>query len=283
MLYQDLFSGKKIFVLENLLASLDLKEGMLEKLVRSENRIILLEEKADKRSSLVKSLLADKNVEQKIFDLPHGKQLDAYIVKRAAELGGRISPAAADLLARKLETQETKAGGKVVAVREIFNLWQAENEIGKLLAYCVNREVGPEDVSRLVSDGGEVDVLQITNAIGEKNKQLAMRLIGEFLSGQGAADEKAAVIQLNALLAEQFRNVAAIQSMLSDGWPESRMLEATGWKSGRLFVIKKISGRFAAKKITDFLGKLEHLDQELKSSSTPPKVLLDLIVSQLLL
>ena len=46
--------------------------------------------------------------------------------------------------------------------------------------------------------------------------------------------------------------------------------------------MKKIAVRFKPKTVLEFLTKLEALDEELKTSSTPPKVLLDLIVSQLL-
>ncbi|MCL5009174.1 MAG: hypothetical protein M1400_02420, partial [Patescibacteria group bacterium] len=60
-------------------------------------------------------------------------------------------------------------------------------------------------------------------------------------------------------------------------------LEITGWKPGRLFVVKKIASRFAAPKVWQTLFKLEALDTELKTSSTPPRVLLDLILSQLLM
>ena len=63
--------------------------------------------------------------------------------------------------------------------------------------------------------------------------------------------------------------------------PAYLYLTTTGWKSGRLFVMKKAALRFAPKKIMETLQKLSSLDEELKTSQTPPKVLLDLIISQL--
>ena len=95
------------------------------------------------------------------------------------------------------------------------------------------------------------------------------------------ADEKGAIIQLNGLISEQFRNVAMAQDFLSQKKGENQILEITGWKSGRLFVMKKIASKFPAKKVLEFLSKLAALDEELKTSQTPPKVLLDLIVAQL--
>jgi DNA polymerase III delta subunit len=95
------------------------------------------------------------------------------------------------------------------------------------------------------------------------------------------ADEKTAIIQLNALLSEQFRSIAVAQNFLEEGTSDEQALAQTSWKPGRLFIMKKTAGRFAQKKVLDFLKKLEHLDEELKTSSTPPRVLLDLIVAQL--
>jgi DNA polymerase III delta subunit len=126
-----------------------------------------------------------------------------------------------------------------------------------------------------------VETLDIANAIAENNKQSALRLIGKFLNQQNQSEEKAAIIHLNALLAEQFRNIYMIQDFLSRKISEKDILEKTAWKTGRLFVIKKIASKFSPKKVMEFLNKLQFLDEELKTSSTPPKVLLDLIVSQL--
>ena len=178
--------------------------------------------------------------------------------------------------------KETKFGGKVVDVQEVFNLWQAESEIRKLLAFAGNKEIREQEVAELVLENGEVDVFDLTNAIADNQKQKALALLHNFLKQQTGSDEKGTIIQLNALLSEQFRNVAMIQSFINSKTSESEILEQTGWKSGRLFVIKKVAARFPAKKVLETLNKLEALDLELKTSSTPPRVLLDLIVSQLL-
>lgn len=283
LLAQDLFAGKKIQVLESLLNCFDLNEEALGRLLKSQNRIIFIEEKLDKRISQNKKLLANKAVEAKDFSLPHNKDLDKWIISHIKAGGGAITDKAADLLAKKLgrdQAQEIRAGGKVVEVREIYNLWQAGSEVKKLLALARGREITESDVESLVPEIIEVDVLGVVNAIADKKKNLALGLIRGFLES-GGGDGKTKVIQLNALLAEQFRNVLMVQDFILRGVSESEILDTTGWKSGRLFVLKKIAGRFVSSIVRDFLGKLEHLDGELKTSQTPPKVLLDLIVAQL--
>ena len=126
-----------------------------------------------------------------------------------------------------------------------------------------------------------VEGIEIANAIADNHRQEAMALVSRFLKQTAGADQKARTIQLCALLAEQFRNLAALQDFLARRVPETKILEATGWKPGRLFVLKKIVVRFPPDKIWQTLNKLEALDEELKTSSTPPRVLLDLILSQL--
>lgn len=275
----DLFSRPKVFVL----SQMPELSGSLEKVISSPNILAIAAETLDKRKKETKELLAHKNITVKEFLLPHGRELDQWIIGRITALGGKISAEAAAELARRLgrdEAKETKFGGKVVSVEEVYSLFGAENEIQKLLAFANGREISKTDVSDLVSESGETDALQITNALAEKNKELSFNLIGRFLKEQSAGDEKSGLIQLNALLSEQFRNVAMVQDFLARKISEPEILDQTGWKSGRLFIMKKIAGRFSHAKILELLNKLSALDEEMKTSQTPPRVLLDLILAQ---
>lgn len=283
----DLFSKTKVFVL-NLPPPLGEGRGegveVLNKLIASSNHIILSTASLDKRKKENKDLLANPKIIVKEFILPHGSELNEWILNKATSLAGKISQDAVNELAKRLgrdEVKETKFGGKVVSVEEVYSLWQADSEIRKLIYLAKDREINIDDVKELVSESGEVDALQITNALAEKNKELSFKLINKFLIEQTASDEKGSLIQLNALLAEQFRNVAMVQDFVSHKATEAEILEKTGWKSGRLFIMKKIAGRFDQVKVIETLSKLASLDEEMKTSQMPPRVLLELILSQL--
>lgn len=285
LLEADLFSKPKVFVLSFPPA---LVEGVLifDKLISSQNHIVVSVSSLDKRKKENKDLLANPKIIIKEFILPHGMELNNWILERVSVLGGKIAREAVNELAVRLgrdEAKETKFGGKVVSVEEVYNLWQVNSEIGKLVTFAKGREILKEDVIDLVSENGEVDALQITNAIAEKQRDESFALIGQFLKQVSASDEKAGIIQLNALLSEQFRNVAMVQAFIEAKATEAEILEKTQWKSGRLFVIKKIAVRFKSKEILELLEKLNALDTELKSSQLPGKVLLDLILSQILI
>ncbi|MCL5775151.1 MAG: hypothetical protein M1333_02985 [Patescibacteria group bacterium] len=246
----------------------------------------MLEEKLDKRGGLVKKMIGYPGIRIEQFDLPHLRKYDDWIQKRAKLLGGAFSIPAAEALAKKLgrdDFEETKIQGKVIETKEVFSLWQTDAEIRKLLSLASGREVAPEDVENLVHAEVEVDSIAIANAIADNDREKALALVENFLRESAGADQKAGVIQLSALLSEQFRNLAIVQDLASRRMPEAEILEKTGWKPGRLFVMKKIASRFPAQKVWQTLAKLEALDTELKTSSTPPRVLLDLILSQLLL
>lgn len=278
---QDLFSKTKIVVLQNLLAGYEYNAETADKLVAGKNIVVFEEEKVDKRLANNKLWLGHKGAEIRQFDLPHGAELDKWILERGKDLGGRMAKPASSLLAKKLgrdHAREIRAGGKVVSAEEIYSLWQADGEIRKLIAYAQGAEITETDVNNLAPENVEVDVFKIINAIGEKDRQGTLALIGGFLT---EGDPKGQIIQLNALLSDQFRNIYALQDLLARKTSDDKILSLTSWKSGRLFVLKKIAARFKPDKIKDTLGKLAALDEELKTSSTPPRVLLDLILAQL--
>lgn len=285
----DLFSKPKIFEIRQ---AIDLNEK--EKLILSKNDIIISLAGLDKRKKENKEILNQKNILVKNFLLPHGKELNIWIKNKVGELniknktedlnGPKISDEALNELAVRLgrdDFKEIKAAGKIISTEEVYNLWQAENEINKLLAFCGAAQIDKESVELLVTKYGEIDVLDIVNAIAEKNRAVTFELIQNFFKKQNLSDEKAGIILLSALLSEQFRNVLIVQNFVKENKTDMEILTTTGWKPGRLFVIKKISSRFANNIILDFLNRLVALDEEIKTSNTPPKVLLDLILVQM--
>lgn len=285
-LNQDLFAKPKIFILNSCIKTLEKQESEppLPALLRSANQIFILEDKLDKRTTLAKRLLSEPQVKTVQFDLPHQSEFDKWIISRVQELQGSISQQAARLLAQKLgrdDFQEIKNQGRIVEIKEAFSLWQTDAEIRKLVALAAGREISSDDVEALVSAEIEVEGIEIANAIADNQRRKTLELVDRFLKNMAGTDQKTGVIQLCALLAEQFRNLAALRDFLSRQVPESKILELTGWKPGRLFVLKRVVSHFSADKIWQTLNKLEALDEELKTSSTPPRVVLDLILSQL--
>jgi DNA polymerase III delta subunit len=201
LLEADLFSKPKVFVL-NLPPALGEEVLIFDKLISSQNHIVISVSSLDNRKKENKDLLANPKIIIKEFILPHGMELNNWILERVSVLGGKIAREAVNELAVRLGrdgAKETKFGGKVVSVEEVYNLWQANSEIGKLVAFAKGREILKEDVIDLVSENGEVDALQITNAIAEKQRDESFALIGQFLKQVSASDEKVAESNLKQI------------------------------------------------------------------------------------
>lgn len=262
----SLFEAAKIWVIDGALATLDLQPH-IEVLAKSANHIIFMESKLDKRKSATQALLKDKRIVAREFETPQGQALVDWITERFKKRGGKIDTQAVQLLANFV-------GGN--------NLWQVAQEVDKLKQYAGDDAINSATVEALVTPNIEVAVWDIVNALADKKPRELNDYLQRFLAAADGSDEKTKVIQLNALLAEQFRNVAMIQDFTARRVSDAAILEATAWKSGRVFVIKKIAQRFQPAKVLDCLRKLESLDMELKTGSVPPRVLLDMILTQVL-
>jgi DNA polymerase III delta subunit len=281
LLETDLFSKPKVFVLESFMPDI---HQILDQLLQSQNFIIISINALDKRKTENKALLANPKIITKQFNLPHKQELNQWIAERVKALGGSISNSAVEELAVRLgrdNFKETKYGGKIVEITEVYNLWQVNNEIEKLIAYAGSKTITEVDVQLLIEANLEIDAFEITNAIGEGNKSLTLALMAKFIGGENETEEKSGIIHLNALLAEQMRNLLLIQNCIENQYSDTQILDLTGWKSGRIFILKKLAQKIKPAKILGILPKFEALDEELKTSQTPPRVLWDLIVAQI--
>jgi DNA polymerase III delta subunit len=272
----SLFAPAKIFVLPGALASVDMDKE-LDGWSKSANHIVLVEEKLDKRKSSSQALLKDKRITVKEFPIPEGKDLEKWIAAHLAALGGEIKPDALRSLTEYIAGKESE---KTFSSSVVYNLWQVHNEIEKLLQFSDGLPITAEAVAALVPKNDEVEVWNIVNALGDRQIAKTQGYLERFFSTADGGDEKGKMIQLNALLAEQFRNIVLLHSALETRMQDVDILKLTGWKSGRLFVLKKISGKFRPAQAQEFLKKLENLDLEMKTGSVPPRVILDLIIAQ---
>ncbi len=271
----SLFSKPGIVVLDGCLNKVEVME-FIPTLIESKDIFVIVEEKVDKRKTEITKLLKLPNVVVKEFPVPHGSALAEWVSNHAKELGSSITQPAANLLMRLLGGESTDPRFEVD-----MDLWQIHNELKKLAVYADGKEITEDMVSVLVRNVAVPQVWDIVDAVGKRQPALVLATMQKYLESDSSTDDKAKIIQLNALLADQFRSLLLVKSAQNIGMPDDIVLDKTGWKSGRLFVMKKLSAPFEEKSLVATLGKLEALDVELKTGSVPPKVLLDLICSQI--
>ncbi len=275
-LEQSLFKISQIIVLENCLADQTLFDA-LPMFHNSSDQFVVVEEKVDKRKTAIINLLKLPNLAIKEFVVPREPQeLAKWVSAHAKNESIEITPDAVSELVIRL------GFGRAVGFETPEpDVWQIHNELKKLAAFAGTEKITKENVELLVVDQNTPQVWDIIDALGKRQSAQVLTLLQNFLAADTTSDEKAKIIQFNALLADQFRSLLLVRSAMQQGIPDAEILSATGWKSGKLFMVKKNAAAFDEKVLVNTLTKLEALDIELKTSSIPPKVLIDLISSQI--
>lgn len=271
---QQLFGPPKVVVLNGLWKKLDLAE-LLETVGNDKDAaLFLVEDSVDKRVTANKDFLKHPRVKVVELNSPVGtRESSDWILKYANENKIKIQQAAAFALAQALLVDEDAS----------LNVLQAQNELQKLKHFAGVDEKGENEITKemvgeVVETVTGVDVFALLNAIATKNKKLALQMLETFFETE-TSDEKANAIKVAALLSDQFRSLLIAIDSDTRRIPDEAVIKMTGWKSGRLFIMKKLSRNFTAPKVQQALLKLENLDRELKTGSMPPHVVLDLIIA----
>ena len=260
----NLFGGKKLVLAYDFVAGGAVDEKLLTEFAGSANIVAFIEEKLDKRKAETKKILADKNLKVLEFAVPVGIEFKKWVQERIKALDLKLSGKALDLFLSRLGFGAEGYG------EPLYSLWQGGSELCKLKMFAGEAAVSEDDVASLVSENLDENVFAITNAIGDRNKPAAIKALTDYMD-RLAGDDKAKVISLSALLAEQFRNILIVQGGAD-----------AGFSSGRAFVYQKLAKNFPKEKMLDALKKLEILDQEVKTSSGPATLQLLMIVESLL-
>lgn len=277
LLAQDLFSGGQVVVLEGLVTGL-LQEKSIPQFAASGNHLIFTESILDKRLKITKDLLAHPLVNSQEFLSPDLGQLPEWLVVQAKARGGELRRQDALLLLRRLGlSSESFVQPRVVAEVSLGRLIQ---ELDKLLIYSNGEVITVEAIEQLVPEEQVVIGLAVSDALVRKDRVQLFRLLSQYYSQGEGGDETTRTLQLIGLLADQFRSLLLLRDALRRQMSEADIARLTGWKSGRVFVLKKYVASFRPEMLQSLLAKLESLDVELKTTNTPARVVLELILSQ---
>lgn len=264
----DLFAPSRVLVVREPIKNLT---EIVEKLDKATDTIAIVEEKLVPQDKTVIALSKLKHVKVVYLTIPTGKDLSAWVNKYVEEKKGKILPEATQKLIESL--------GLVVTSKEPaedFVMNRLTNELDKLITYANKAPITQAMVVELVAETPTDAAFEILNALAANNKSLLTKLLNDFYASS-PGDEKASTILLSGLIAEQLRGMALVLVASEEGMGEAQILEQTGWKPGRLFMVKKIARYFDLKNILSALNKLEHLDKEMKSSTLSGRLLFDMI------
>src|SRR3989338_4742517 len=153
------------------------------------------------------------------------------------------------------------------------DLWQMNREITKLIHY--QPKITSESIDLLVKPKIEPNIFQAIDALGEKNKKTALKLLYQHLE---KGDNE---IYLLTMLAYQFRNLIKLKSLIEQNTPYYNLA-----KKAKLhpFVVKKTSAQlknFSLNELKKIYQKLLEIEVGIKKGLLEPKAALDLLVGEL--
>lgn len=195
------------------------------------------------------------------FPLLEPVEIQSWIEAEVQKRGGMIDRKAAKTLAT--------IGGQ--------NLWQVSGEIDKLISYALGRVIDDTDVDQLVSATVDDDIFRLTDALGQRDLKLALRLFeDQFQSG---ADP----LYLLRMLSWHLRNLLAVRSLMDEGTRDPRTIARV--LKLHPFVAQKTVHQAEYFTFDDLLwafGQLLQIDHTIKTRRIDPRVLFDLLTVSLL-
>lgn len=257
---------KRMVVVENVIKEhkgkkihREITDYLNDKKFPAETIVIFWEEaEADKKppksNPLWEKLRHEKYAQE--FRLLKGASLEKWARDKAKELGAKLTSPALNLL--------------IAAAGE--NLWQLNNELEKLSAYAGKGEIKEEHVKELVKGRIDDNIFHLVDALVNKDKKEAMRLINDQI-GEGVNE-----LYLLTMIARQFRILLQVREMLDKGGQRE-----TGKLKLHPFVLSKAMQQARKYKLADLkkiYGKLLEIDRGIKTSKAKPILLFDLLVAE---
>lgn len=215
-----MFTEKKLIILDNIFRQkVDDKilEFVKNKKMGEDQDIVIVffeEDKIDERKALFKFLIEKPNISQNFKVLTEAR-LFSWAKTEINKRGGDIEDFALTSLIHGIGD----------------DIWLLDKEIDKLISYKFGKKINSDDVSLFISDKIQNNIFKTIEALGVKNRRLALSLIEKHLY-QGENE-----IYLLTMIAYQFRNLIRVIDLLSAKIAPKDIIKKTGI---RPFAFQKI-------------------------------------------
>lgn len=257
----SMFKEKKLAVITSPFSDTDFKDGFLEEaknLLKSEDIILLYEEgEIRKNNSLFKFL--GKNTKCQEFKVLSGQKLNSWVEKEFEKYNTKIEQDALEILIEYVGN----------------DLWRMANEIRKLASYKNKKQVQAKDVQLLIRSKIETDIFKTIDAIAEKNKKRALKLLHKHL------EKGDSPLYLLSMINYQFRNLLIVKDFIERYKPYSVILKKSGLHP---FVVKKSyyqSQKFSFQELKKIYQKIFQVDLQIKTGKIEPETALDMLIAEI--
>lgn len=194
--------------------------------------------------------------------LPSQREMPEWILQEAKRQGASMERSAAAELANLVGT----------------DLFQAQQEVAKALAYCGSGTPITADVVRLLgSQLREESIFDLTDALGQRDARKALGLLR-------ALEENQPVQFIFSMLARQVRQLIMAREMVDEGFKtEEEIARGCGVAN---FVAKNLlaqSKHFSLPELEALYTRLDDMDERSKNGETTLETALDLMIASLAL
>jgi DNA polymerase-3 subunit delta len=264
----SMFIEKKLFFLENLFSSQKFKEKFLEKIkeiAKSQDLIVVFEKKELlKKDKLFLGL--KKYGKSQEFESLKGKMLENWIKNEFQKEKIKVSEQAMNLLLEFIGN----------------DLWQLSNEIKKLV--CLKKplkandlieEVKSKDIEILVKPKLEANIFKIIDALSQKNKKKALKLIQESL-----LKENKPLAILN-MINFQFRGLLIAKTLMEEGKTLDDFLKLNILKPYPTRKCWYASTGFSLNQLKKIYQKIFEADLSIKTGKIQPEEGLKMLVAEI--
>jgi DNA polymerase-3 subunit delta len=191
---------------------------------------------------------------------PKENEVKSWVASKLKTAGLNVEPGAIDFL---IETQGTDLG-------------RISNEVEKVcLLAGAGKQVTLAMVTESVGFSREHTVFEFLNAIADRNKSQALRLIPEML-----ADSQQALGML-ALLARQLRQWLQVKELAGKKRPDEIARQIGVFPIGRINQVISQSRQFSHSTLVQGLYRLGMVDDRIKRSALDTRIFVELLVHDL--
>ncbi|PLX24691.1 DNA polymerase III subunit delta [Candidatus Parcubacteria bacterium] len=258
-------ADKKLVVVKNIFDNKKLKDWQdslidflkKQKDTPEENYIVFWQAgKADSRTKLYKALNKFKFAEE--FNKLSPSELNKWILGQIKKADKTIKPSALNLLVNYVGN----------------DLWQLNQEISKLVNY-VESEITDEDVKTLVQAKIDDNIFTLIDALGNKDKSLALKLIEEKLNA-GVNSQ-----YILTMIIRQFRLIIQTKSLSRQATHSGAIAQALKLPNMIADKILKQSQKYEMDQLKKIYRHLMELDEKLKTTSQQDKILFTQMINNL--
>ena len=220
--------------------------------------ILEMKKTALQNNALFKAL--EDSAEVKAFPLLKDTRLKQWIQERVTRQGGSISQQATKIM------METIGG----------DLYTMSNEISKLVAFAMGRQIEEKDVRLVVSASQEADIFAMVDAIMDHKVGVAERILQKLFQ------EGVVAPQILAMIARQIQMLVQVKELRGLKRPVSEIQTRLGIFSS--FVWEKISGRsdkYTPERLKEIYQNLVDTDLAIKTGKLEGDLALNLLVADL--